>query len=298
MKTASTDLQTHLQKSCMTLAVLWKVTRTDGTVLGFTTHDQDITYGGVTYAAATGMANTASDSASDMSVDNMEVTAFLDSSAITEDDIRAGLYDNAVVEVRVVNWQDLTQGDYIERKGYTGNVRMVNGVFTAELRGLTQKLTTQLGSTYGSVCRAELGSQLNLTPSGSYIQWPCGVDLSAFEQNGEVASSADARTITPTFTDSPALSHPSGYFDNGLMTFTSGALNGRTFEIKSWDGTDLKMFLPLPTQPTAGDTFTITPGCDHTTNDCINKFNNIVNFKGEPFIPGIDQVTDYPDAKT
>jgi len=290
MKTAGTDLTTHMGQSCTTLAFLWKVTRVDGTVLGFTTFDQDIVYGGVTYQALTGMSTSASQSGSDLSVDNQEVMGFLDSSSIDEADIRAGLYDNATVEIRQVNWADLTQLDVLMRKGTVGNISIKNGLFTAEIRGLTQKLSTQLGSLYGPVCRAELGS---LTTDSPAPKWPCGVDLSTFEETGSVASSADARTITPA----AGLTSTSGYFDNGLIVFTSGVLDGLTFEIKSWDGTDLKMFLPLPSQPAASDTFTITPGCDHTTSDCINKFNNIVNFKGEPFIPGNDQVLNYPDAK-
>jgi uncharacterized phage protein (TIGR02218 family) len=292
MKTASDDLKTHLAGSATTLATLWKLTLADSpeTVMGFTTHDQNIVYDGVTYLAATGVSNTASQSGSDLSVDNQEVTGFLDSDTISEDDIRKGVYDNAVIEVMVVNWGDLTQGHYMLRKGTLGTVKMINGVFTAELRGLTQKLTTQLGSTYGAICRAELGSQTTDDPAP---QWPCGFDISTLQESGTVASSADARTITPN----SGLTATSAYFDNGLITFSGGSLAGRTFEIKSWDGTDLKTFLPLPLQPQAGDAFTITPGCNHTTDDCINKFDNIVNFKGEPFIPGPDVVLNYPDAK-
>lgn len=292
MKTASVDLKTHLGGSATMLATLWKLTLADSpeTVMGFTTHDVDIVYDGVTYLAATGITNTASQSGSDLSVDNQEVTGFLDSDTISEDDIRQGVYDNAEIEVLVVNWSDLTQGHYMLRKGTLGKVKMINGVFTAELRGLTQKLTTQLGSTYGAVCRAELGSQVMDVPAP---QWPCGFNIETLRESGAVLSSADARTITP---EPGSPSAASGYFDNGLITFTTGALAGRTFEIRSWDGTDLKMFLPLPLQPAPGDEFSITPGCNHTTDDCINKFNNIVNFKGEPFIPGPDVVLNYPDA--
>lgn len=293
MKTASTALQAHFGQSCTTLAVLWKMTRADGLVMGFTTHDRDIVYNGVTYAAATGMTNTASASGSDMSVDNLEVTAFLDSVNITEADILAGVYDNAAVEERIVNWSDMTMGDMLMRSGSVGNIKIINGVFTAELRGLTQKLSTRLGSTYGPICRAILGSLTGDGKPGSE-QWPCGISLSGFQQSGSVASSPDAKTIVP----SAGLTGASGYFNQGIINFTSGVLNGKSFEIKSWDGTTLKMYLPLPAQPAASDAFTITPGCNHTTGDCINKFNNIINFKGEPFIPGNDLVLNYPNATT
>src|SRR5713101_6175882 len=129
MKSISGPLLTHFGLDCTTLAVLWKLTRVDGTIMGFTTHDQNIVYAGVTYVADTGMTNTATASKSDMSVDNLEVTAFLDSDSIQEADIRAGLYDYATIEIRIVNWADLTMGDLKIRSGTVGQIKMMNGVF-------------------------------------------------------------------------------------------------------------------------------------------------------------------------
>lgn len=307
MKTASAELKAHFGEDCMTLAVLWKVTRTDAVVMGFTTHDRDIAYPGddpsepeVTYYAATGLTNSAADSNSDLSIDNLEVTGFLDSSAITEEDILRGVYDGAVVEERVVNWSDLSMGDMLIRRGTIGNVKTVNGIFQAELRGLTQKLTTQLGALYGPVCRAQLGSSVS---DAGTCRWLCNVDLDLYTQSGEVAASPNAVTITPAaglidMSASPPEAAGAGYFDNGLITFTSGELDGRSFEIKTGDASSLTLFLPLPVEPEAGDEFTITPGCNHTVDDCKDKFDNIVNFRGEPFIPGPNVVLNYPDAKS
>ena len=304
MKTVLPALAAHFGEDCTTLAVLWRVERADGVVMGFTTHDRDIVYGAdpslpeVTYYAATGLTNSAVDSNSDLSVDNLEVTGFLDSSAIDESDIMQGLYDNAIVEERIVNWADLTMGDMLVRRGTVGNIKTVNGVFQAEVRGLSQKLTTMLGALYGPVCRAQFGSY---DGDGSYTRWLCEVDLALYEQAATVDSSPDAVTIVPvaglvTAGSSPEVPAPADWFTNGLVTFTSGPLDGRSFEIKGWDGSALTMFLPLPAQPQPGDSFTISPGCNHTTTDCIAKYDNIVNFRGEPFIPGADVILNYPDA--
>lgn len=302
MKIVSDAFKSHLEQGCTTLAAIWKVTRVDGTVMGFTTHDQDLVYGGVTFAAATGLANSASESNSNFSVDNLEVTGFIDSSSITEEDIRAGLYDNAAVEHRLVNWADLTMGDDPVRIGYLGTVKLVNGLFTAEHRGLTQKLTTAMGSTYGPICRAELGSS-PANDDGSSRPWYCNIDLDSYGQGGTVSSSPDAVSLIPDSgllmigSATPTDAAGQGWFDNGLVTFTSGILDGLSFEIKTWDGTTLNMFLPFENQPAPGDTFTITPGCDKTASATgCQKFNNIVNFRGEPFIPGMDLILNYPNA--
>ena len=90
MKTISTALKTHLQGETTTLAWLWKVTRQDSQVFGFTTHDSDISLSGITYAAATGMLASAAQAKTGASVDNMEMAGMLDSAAITDADVLAG----------------------------------------------------------------------------------------------------------------------------------------------------------------------------------------------------------------
>ncbi len=324
MKTVSAALQAHFGQSTTTLAVLWRVTRVDGTVLGFTTLDQDLSYkasddaSAVTYKALSGILPTANSSGSDLSVDNLEVSGFLDSAQITEPDIRNGVYDYAVVEQRVVNWQDLTMGDLLLRKGIIGNIKMVNGEFTAEVRGLTQYLSTMVGALYGPMCRAELFSTLtNDVDPGTH--YPCWVKEADYTQNGSVGSAIGARYLMPVAglkmvgSATPTSPAPAGWFADGEITFTSGLNNGFSFEISTWDGTTLFLFTPMPYPPSPGDTFTIEPGCDKTPtatgclkfqgystdgNQMIVAPTNILNFKAEPFIPGMDAILYYPNATT
>jgi uncharacterized phage protein (TIGR02218 family) len=82
---------------------------------------------------------------------------------------------------------------------------------------------------------------------------------------------------------------PTAYFDLGTITFTSGALVGQSFSVKSYvlagsTGT-FGFAQPLPSAPDAGDTFTAYPGCDKTLATCRAKFNNVAHFRGYPFIP-------------
>jgi uncharacterized phage protein (TIGR02218 family) len=297
MKSLTTELRAHFGQDCTSLALIFKAKRADGQLFGFTTFDQDITFdigdgdGSITYLAETGIANTASVAKDDLSVDNQDVTGFLDSTVITVADIRAGLWNDAEIEIAIVNWADLTQGCLKLRKGNTGQITLKNGVFTSEVRGLAQKLTNQIVYTYGPLCRAELGSGLNGIDLNS--TWLCKVDLAALRETGSVSSSADALHITPV----AGLTGTSGYFNDGVLAFTSGVMDGFKMEVKSWNGTVITLYLPMPLQPGNGDTFTIEPGCNKTIADCQDKFNNIVNFRGEPFIPGITTITQYPDAK-
>jgi hypothetical protein len=44
-----------------------------------------------------------------------------------------------------------------------------------------------------------------------------------------------------------------------------------------------------------GDTFSAVAGCQkRLAEDCGTKFSNVVNFGGEPHLPGIDALTSPP----
>jgi uncharacterized phage protein (TIGR02218 family) len=258
---------------------------------------------GGTYISIDGLSISAIQHKDDGSPNNGQVTGFLDDSQISEKDIRARLFDNATVELSAVNWADTTQGNLKLLKGTVGDIVMTNGAYQIELRGLTQKLTTLVGSTYGPVCRAELfgGGAEGIDPSN---HWKCRLNRADWVQTGSVGSSPDSVSVVPNSSGSPAISlkmvgsstptvaAPTGWFDDGMITFTSGELNGYSFEVASWDGSTLTLFSgsPMPFTPTAGDTFEVEPGCDKTKPTCHSKFGNIVNFAGEADIPGLNVI--------
>ncbi|MBZ5566563.1 MAG: DUF2163 domain-containing protein [Acidobacteriia bacterium] len=375
MKTASTDLTNHLAQEVTTLATLWKITRQDGTVLAFTDHDEDVTYGGCTYLAATGFTRTAMEQNSDLSVANLEVDILLDSAAITDNDLREGKYDYAEVEIRMVNWTDLTQGEIKQAKGLLGQVSCKDVVAKAELRGMSDLLNGHIQQMYSPSCRATLGDSR------------CKVNIEAMKMAASVTSLTDNRTFATT------LAKPENWARDGKIVWTSGNNSGLAMEVKSQDASgNLVLFLPMGFPVQVGDTFYAYPGCDKlivgavnvesqkvlvtvsdvsyasppdnqhfrvtpapaadwsdngkfvwvtgtnagvveyvvtqdgsgnivlynampdtinigdtaylypnglgVVGDCLNKFNNVLNNRSEPFVPGMDAMLQYPNAKT
>jgi uncharacterized phage protein (TIGR02218 family) len=49
--------------------------------------------------------------------------------------------------------------------------------------------------------------------------------------------------------------------------------------------------LPMLSAISAGHTFSVIAGCQKRLEDCRDKFSNVLNFQGEPHLPGIDQLT-------
>lgn len=297
MKTISQALLAHLGGAEITIAMLWKVSRPDGTIFGFTDHDQDISFTDnesltpVVYKSHFGADASATTTHSDMSISNQELVAFIESDEITEADIFAGKYDYATIEIRIVNWNNLNMGALLWKKATLGEVKIQNGKFIAELRGLEFYLNTNMGETYGPICRADLGDSR------------CTVNLALWRQNSTVATVTNLRSFTPGTTllqmqgSTPNSPAPGGWFNDGVITWLSGKNAGYTMEAAIWDGTTITLFedMPNPIQP--GDQFSIDPGCDKSNGlDGCQKFNNIVNFRGEPFIPGMDAMMMYPNA--
>ncbi|MDF2631437.1 MAG: hypothetical protein K0Q85_33 [Caproiciproducens sp.] len=260
------------------IAWCFKLTLTDHTVMGFTSHDQDLLVAGIAYEAATGFSPSAVETSKDMSTDNIDVEGCLTSDRITEKDIEIGRYDNAEIEIFICNWRNLSDPVFILRSGILGEATTGKMTFQAEVNGLLSYLQQENGDVFQKACRATLGDG------------KCSKDLTAYTFIGTVtAVNADGSFNTN-------LAQTDKYFDYGLITFTSGENTGRGCEIKEHlqASGELTPFLPLAFPVAAGDTFTIIAGCDGNFSTCKAKFNNYINFRGEPHVPGSDYAATYP----
>ena len=167
MKDLTASLRGHLAGEVTTMATCWKITRTDGTILGFTDHNENIIVSAITYEAATGFTPTSVQSNEKLSVDNLEAEGLIDSSTITEGDLLAGLYDYAGVEIFMVNYSSVGAGLLKLKKGTLGEVTVKQENFTAEVRSLSQNLQQNVGEVYSVDCRANFGDNrcgINLEP--------------------------------------------------------------------------------------------------------------------------------------
>lgn len=186
--TFSTALRAHLAGASQTKATGWKVTLRNGDVRGFTDLDRNITIDGVLYLSTAGYTRTDVTSSAALNVDNGEITGFLRAPAITEEDVRVGVWDYAAVQMFVFNYRDLTMGRGIMRTGTIGRITVARDTFTAEVRGLAQRFAYTIGRLYTPGCRHILGDE------------GCKVDLDASPQIWRVSGtiedlSADQVTI-------------------------------------------------------------------------------------------------------
>ena len=277
MRTSVTaEFQNYLiTKTSKTLARCWKVVCVNGgPTLGFTTHTRNIVFDGLTYTTISGLSTSSVKSATGLSVDNLTVSAFL--GAQDERDIFAGVYDGAYVEVFVINYFNLSMGRLVEKTGFIGEITRSDGMFQAEIRGLTDMLRTRIGRLFTAGCDYRLGDS-----RCKFVIVPVSASITTVVSIHE-------------FTSSGLASFSNGHFSQGNVTFTSGNNIGITRDVRFHESTRIDTFLSIPFAMQVGDTFDIEVGCDKLKSTCRDKFANVINYGGFDYTPVIDQVFDSP----
>ncbi|PWR19154.1 DUF2163 domain-containing protein [Zavarzinia compransoris] len=280
MKTLPPALAAHLAGGVTTLARCWLIQRRDGVSLGFTDHDVDLDFDGVTFHADSGFTASALESQPGLAVSNVDLEGALRSDAITEADLAAGRYDDAECRLYLVNWQDAGQRVLL-RRGHIGEVTRGRSGYSAELRGLAHRLDQPAGRLFERRCAWTLGDAR------------CGIDLAApaFRAAVTVAAVEGRLGLRVGGIDDAA----DGTYSHGRLSFTAGVNAGLAIEVAEQRGARLRLLLPLPGMPAVGDAGVLTAGCDRRFATCGARFGNAVNFGGFPHMPGADFVLSYPN---
>jgi uncharacterized phage protein (TIGR02218 family) len=130
----------------------------------------------------------------------------------------------------------------------------------------------------------------------------CGVDPNLHYNDGTVDAITDgslgALADSMLFFDD-TMTEADGTFNLGTVVWQTGLNAGRTSEVRAYffDRGRIELWEPTPFPIQVGDTYKIYLGCNKTEKTCGDIFNNIVNHRGFPHVPGGDSIIKYPDAK-
>lgn len=162
------------------------------------------------------------------------------------------------------------QRGYVTRfEGKTGPAETGLGTVDVSIRSLLAQLNRQVpAEVYQPGCR------------NTIYDARCALDPVAASVSGSVTGLSGSRLDYVA----TSLSQASGFFDLGLIRFTSGQLAGESRTVRAYAGGGVQTVLPWPQQPAIGDTFTIRPGCDRTKVRC-SALGNLLRFRGEPHVP-------------
>ncbi|MFY9590262.1 DUF2163 domain-containing protein [Rickettsia endosymbiont of Halotydeus destructor] len=176
----------------------------------------------------------------------------------------------------MVSYQKSNEGKLIQKREVLGEVTLNKNLFHTEVRGLTQFLSQTMCESYTPHCRANLGDHR------------CKFNLN---QNGFTVSSKVTQVTSQQSFIATSLLQPNDWFTYGYIKWQSGKNVGPSMEVKSFNNNLVTLVLPMPFIIQENDEFTIVAGCDKASKTCIEKFNNITNFRGEPDLPGIDRLS-------
>lgn len=294
MRTIPPRLQEHLNGSFTTTCRLLKITLTNEAVYGLTTLDIDVVYQGVTYSSLQGFDPSVIASDLGLSVDNGEVNSLLRANmeGITAQMALSGDLDDAIWEMYLINYMDHSMGHTVLDAGDIGEVTVVNGiVFIPELLSFAMRLRQTLGTTWSRRCRATFGDPPN-------TQLGCGVNTAAMWRIGAVSSIGE--DPFRVFADIGNL-HAENLVP-GRLRWTTGPNRSskRLHQVEAYSNVSGTIVLmePLVFAASVGDRYEIRRDCNKSPSHCI-AYKNIINYKGEPFIPtgdGLETMT--PSAQT
>lgn len=257
-----------------TVATWWRLARTDGVTLGFSTHDADLWFDGVLHVASPGMVPSAVRRTAGFEGDSAEVDGAISADTIRAEDLAAGRYDGALVAVGLVDWTTLEA--LAVYSGTIGAVSQTDRAFTADLLSRKRDLALDPVPRTSPTCRA------------AFCGPGCGLSAARFSHR-VVVTAVDVAGNAVTLEGGPA----AALLPGGVLRWTDGALAGVAMGVRAVDGDAVVLDRPIDVGIAVGTAAIVLEGCDHTLATCAARFGNAINFQGEPFLPGNDLVIRY-----
>jgi len=276
MHKISAQLQESFALSTTSIATCWQLQLKNGSSLGFTNMDFALEVDGIKYHANSGFYPSSLLTSKQLKEADFEAYGILDSQLINEKDILAGLYDDAQVMIFLVDYLNPSHGKIVLKSGYIGDIKIKGQQFIAKICGPIQACDKTIGCLYSSLCRTKFADDR------------CKMCKTSFSKTGIISEVLSEIK----FSDLSRI-EPESYFAFGEITFSTGLNAGRTTEVRSSITNVIELMLPLPDPLQKGDKYTIIAGCDKQFSTCITKFNNALNFRGEPHIPQSDRISLY-----
>lgn len=269
MRKLSRELLNHIAGEITTLTQCYYIRRRDRAEFYLTDYQTDLIIDGVIYRSSNNFSSSTIDSSANLSVDNLEIEGVIDSSWLKEEDIVCGLYDYSYIEIFMVNYCEQSPSKLVLKSGYIGEIRTKLTHFTAEICGISQKLATNLGQLYAPLCRVDFGSA------------KCGVNLERYKKKIKLLEIIDERRLRIEYQGGIVFD-----YSGGMLFHNSGEAR----EIKELKGDIILLAESSTTALQVNDEASITPGCNKQFSTCCYGYDNAINFRGEPHLPGLDEM--------
>jgi uncharacterized phage protein (TIGR02218 family) len=277
-------MQQKFQGDSCPLARCVKIKLRDGTIYGFTDHDEDLTVdigdgdGPVSYSGDFGMISGDVELAAGFESSSMDLTIPI-RDPITRAQLLGRRFNQAFVWIFEVDWSNSFLQPAALMKAWVADVEVQRNAARLEIRSLQDYFNIVIGRIATPRCTATFGDA------------KCGVArVDDFCTVTQVISNMEFRVdLAGTLSD--------GFYRFGFAEFQDGPLAG-VWEMEVFDYVDatglVTMLVPMPGFPTVGDSLILRRGCSNVKSatdplvpTCLT-YNNVRRFRGFDRFPGSD----------
>lgn len=271
MRKITADLKNILSSSTTKLTTCLLITLKSGEKLGLTEFNSVIWYKGQKYHPFYGYDRSALKQNLSLESDNVHIKGVFSSKEIYAQ-CKKGLIDGAEISFFLIAPDRLQAKEMYLFKGYLADIHLKDYAFEFTMHSLKSILSYgSLTETYTPHCRAEFADER------------CKIALKKWQYEGHVEK---IDNIYFSFTVEFSIPPTPNFIEGGLIEWQTGKNQYCVSEIKTYNIQEnlIILYLPLPYPIDIKDAFTLTIGCNKTAHMCKKRFNNFLNFRGDPFI--------------
>lgn len=250
------------------LVTCWRIKTKNNRFLCFTDSDYNILYEDEIYKCGSYFTPSSIISSNELAQDNFSISGIIDNEIINEKDLLSGEFSNSYLEIFLVDADDLLKSKITLKTGWLGEIKITNHNFIAEVKSLGSKTNNIIGRCYSSSCRAEFGDK------------NCKVNKDSYSYEGKITMLSEDNSFIDESRE-----ELNDYFAAGMLTFIDGEYKHNKYTVSVFKEGKISLDSAVNLKLNIGDRYKIMAGCDKSIDNCVDKFNNILNFRGEPFIP-------------
>lgn len=277
MRTLPVALATAVQQESTTLCRLVRITRQDGAVIRLTDSVFGLVIGTEYYRADVGFSISAMMVGLNIQqLQGVSIQLAMVTGGVTREDIRSRRFYGATVELFECDWTNPGNTQFLLFRGMVGRI-IFTETGSADMEVLApQDDASFADEQYSQTCRADLGDKR------------CTFPIDIFKVPFAITQVVNTAAFEPsTFGPTAPATPLDNYFGFGQVQWLTGPNANWQMDILASDfgGGVITLFLPPPSPMLVGDTGIMYPGCNKQLSTCATKFNNVLNFRGEPFAP-------------
>ena len=248
-------------------AICWHLQFINGDELRFTNYDSDIIINEQTYIANSVLTYRSIEKNSESLKEDNEICGIINDNYFKQEDILNGKLNNVYIEIFLINTVDLDSDKLIINQGYINNIKIVANKFIANISSIQNKLNKKITHSFSQRCRAQ------------FCDNKCTLQKKNYTYYGKIT-----KIISNNIFYDSKRNEENFYFNFGEITFLSGSNSGLCFQIKNFTNNEIELISPYIYKLKIDDQYSIIAGCDKNFSSCITKFDNALNFRGEPYI--------------